>query len=178
MGFNKVSDQNADRKHYSVKMIIEKIGKTQWESSYKFAFVRNPWARVVSLYQFQKFHFERGSQLNVFFKRSQNNSFNDWVRHFYSTNNHESRNILNKLTQKQWLVDDTGKVDLNFIGRYETLETDFIYLSKLFKTKWNLQKKNTSPLSSDNYHTWYNSDSRKLVSNYFHEDIDYFKYTY
>lgn len=41
-------EQNPPEKHFRAQELRELYGKHVWDSSYRFAFIRNPWARLVS----------------------------------------------------------------------------------------------------------------------------------
>ncbi len=169
MGFNRPSESYQKRKHLTAQMIIDEIGEAAWQNAYKFAFVRNPWARMVSLYQFQK-----AKNKNPFFHQNDDISFKNWIITKY--HDKSNRELLNRKTQTEWLVDNHGQISIDFVGRFENIVHDFNTLKSLFQANWQLKYKNSSKSSSDFYRPWYDAHTSKLVQEYFKEDIENFDY--
>ena len=88
-------------------------GREQFNSYFKFGFVRNPWDRVVSLY-------ERKEALELRRKMSFE-EFVDWIQYSSATCVHSSPHRY----QLDWFVDPNGTVLADFIGRFEHLEQDW-----------------------------------------------------
>ena len=97
------------------KFINKKMGmnKNKWDSYYKFCFIRNPYDKIVSAWN----HVNR---FNIPFHNFINlkNRCNDVE--FIHTFMPQSRNIIN----------EKGNIDINFIGKFENLETDFQLILK------------------------------------------------
>ena len=140
----------------------------QWmNDAFKFAFVRNPWDRLVSLYHwlgykksgppFEDFiysvvkgNYERPGKVNI---RGlyQANRLVDWLR-----------------PEGLWLPD--------YIGKFESLNTDWVTIQKILGISVHLPHGNKS--SHKPYPHYYNDETRRLVEKRFEEDIDLFKYTF
>jgi len=137
---------------------------------YKFAFVRNPWDWQVSMYHFllkekQNPRYNTVSQLGSFKK------YLEWVVE-------EKKPFPRGATklQKMMLVDNSGRVAVDEIGRFETLAEDFRRITTKVGIEASLPKLNSS--AHRNYQDYYDAYTKKLVENYFAEDIDLFGYTY
>src|SRR5437773_8085923 len=89
------------------------IGRKQFETYFKFGFVRNPWDRVVSLY-------ERNEALQLRDKMSFE-KFVDWIQYSSATCIHSSPHRY----QLDWFVDPNGKMLADFIGKFEGLDEDW-----------------------------------------------------
>src|SRR5437879_4691534 len=94
------------------------IGRQQFNSYFKFGFVRNPWDRVVSLY-------ERTEPLQMKDKMSFD-QFVNWIQYSSSTCIHSSPHRY----QLDWFVDASGKILADFIGKFERLETDWAFVAQ------------------------------------------------
>ena len=144
----------------------------EFRQYYKFAFVRNPWDWQVSMYHFllketENPRYETIKQLGNF------KNYLEWVVHL--TEERPFPKGATKL-QKQMLVDDTGKLLTDEIGRFENLESDFKRITSRLGINASLPKRNDSQHKS--YQDYYDAHSRKLVADYFAEDIELFKYTF
>lgn len=142
---------------------------------YKFCFVRNPWDRMVSEFKFGIKKSPEGYQLfndtTCFTKflqsikenlpRIKNNRPSHWLTNHYQT-------------QYSYIKHD--KINMDFIGKYENFESDL----KKIGVKFNIDKKipHLNKTIHKNYKTFYNSITKKLVSEIYAEDIDNFHYKF
>jgi hypothetical protein len=88
-----------------------------FDSYFKFAFVRNPWERLVSEYKFMKEYHERHS-FKEFVLRGlpRESAYLDSYRHI--------------TPQCEFLYNSDGKLMVDFVGRFEHLQSDFDYVCK------------------------------------------------
>ena len=80
-------------------------------------------------------------------------------------------------SQLFWITDFKGKVPLNFIGRYESLEKDFSHVGNIL----GLEDKSLPKLLSGgnpHYPQFYNGETRNLVAEIYAEEIDFFKFKF
>ena len=92
------------------------ITREMFDSYFKFAFVRNPWSRVVSLYKYyRQIHKHRSS-----------------FRHFVLSGLDEllSRQDFHVKTQSSFVISD-GKLSVDYVGRFENLQKDFYKICEL-----------------------------------------------
>ena len=159
-------------------------GEGDWYTSFKFSFVRNPWDRMVSWF----FWFNRdnvkddGSESYLKLK----SKFNRFIKNIKNSHDVElypdtlencdkGRWVAN---QVDWLKDLNGNINMNFIGRYESLQKDFNSLCKKIN-------KPTVKLSSEkklkgkpHYSKFYNTNSIKTIERLYKDDIKYFNYEF
>lgn len=162
--------------HYHTPAIqAQKLLTTQeWNTSFKFAFVRNPWDRCVSVFHFRK------AQKPGFYKDI---DFESWL-----LSNEEK--VCNNLTfgfksfidfnflapQYYWLLDQNHEMCMDFVGRFEKFEEDFSQICDLFGQKERILHLNKG--SHGNYRQYYSVETRKLVEKIAAVDIDFFGYRF
>lgn len=134
-----------------------------YNSLFKFAFVRNPWDRLVSRYAYLLK--VEDHPRHQFVKRMK--GFDDYVAW-------EIRRA--KFFQHTYVTDRDGKLIVDFIGYYERLQEDFAKVAARLNVKAELPRFNTS--SHRDYRTYYSPATRELVGNYFKQDIELFGYDF
>ena len=141
------------------------------EGYFKFAFVRNPWERLFSWYTY-------GQALGLY---NTNVSFEDLAPRILGLDppRHVRLTHFGQYTQTSFLVDREGMLDMDFIGRFETLQDDFEHVMKhLGVEDW----EPTIALNVSNrmyhYGDFYTPELVKMVAEHSAEDIKNFGYTY
>lgn len=157
--------------HLTAKEVIAKIGKQQWNVAYKFTFVRNPWDKVVSLYEYRR----KKDKTKL---TSRNIPFTDWVRLTLGPDNdpYYYNNVKSFQPQVEWLKDDEGVIAIDFIGKFESIRTDFEQIRQSIGTSEELPHLNATKRS--NYRDYYDNETRQIVASWYHEDIETFAYTF
>jgi hypothetical protein len=156
--------------HKTAQVAREQIGSEQWQNQFTFSFVRNPWDRVVSQYHYRL-------TINKTNLASDKISFNDWVKLTYQNKDsvYYDKPLL-FMQQIDWLVDADSTILVDFIGRFENLESDFRYVCKQINHPYNLLHLNST--IHDNYKQYYNDESVDIVRRYFINDIRIFNYMF
>jgi hypothetical protein len=128
----------------------------KFPSYVKAAFVRNPWDRMFSAF----YH-------NAYLHPDRN-------KHGFE------RMISRVKTQAFFLRNKHGVVDMDFVGRFESLEVDFYRLCDMVNIpRIKLMHKNANPLKpATPYWKFYNKKRRDAVYRYFTEDIELFGYEF
>ena len=126
---------------------------------YKFAFVRNPWDRVVSWYFFSKRH--------KYVERDTSNvSFDDFVTEAYWKDNIWANSLLFQYRFTK---------GCDFIGRTENLQSDVdVVCDKIGIPRVKLG--NANKTEHKHYSKYYNWNTREIVADVFADEIDYFDY--
>jgi len=97
------------------------------------------------------------------------------VENLSTKNYHEGRWVA---SQTEWLKNTSGRVDLNFIGRFENLQEDFNKLcDKVGKKRLKLleaKKLNKRP----HYSRFYDDESISIIERLYKDDIKRFNYEY
>lgn len=135
------------------------------KTAYKFCFVRNPYDRAVSLYNYLM-NDERFTNAPTFLEFCR--SLEAGPIEKIGLYNYKGFSQCNP--QVRWLEN----IELDYIGHYESLPEDFRELSNVFGFSASLPQLNSSKTS--NYRDYYCAESRKIVERYYKEDFDAFDY--
>lgn len=141
------------------------VGRKQFETYFKFGFVRNPWDRVVSLYERNE-----AGQLRDKMSFEQ---FVDWIQYSSATCIHSSPHRY----QVDWFVDPNGNMLADFIGKFERLEQDWALVARKLGITEKLPHKKANPRPR-HYTEYYNSRTRELIASKFRIDIEQFGYEF
>ena len=154
--------------HVTPKDLYEIVQNYQINLSYDVSFtvVRNPWSRVVSMYNY-------AHQDNLFELYGQKKlSFNDFCEFLFE--NKDNDKMLPVLNQTTWTH---SVIKIHRILKFECLNTDW----NDFVNYYNLNLPELPHLNTSkkvNYKSYYNFYTRNLVSNIFEKDVDTFKYVF
>jgi hypothetical protein len=142
----------------------------EFETYFKFAFVRNPWDLLVSLYHFilREPTAAKHDQVKAA------GSFERFVEWAIATSDPFPKGIT-KL-QSNMLVDAQGALRVDFLGHYETIEEDFAAVCRRLGIEASLPHLNRS--RHDGYLRYYDNRTRDLVADHFRRDIDLFGYAF
>tara|TARA_X000000950_G_scaffold275464_1_gene361922 strand:- start:256 stop:990 length:735 start_codon:yes stop_codon:yes gene_type:complete len=145
-----------------------------WDAYYKFTFVRNPWDRLVSYYEFMKKRYndllnENKLNTDIICKEfGENvNSFDDFILNLniFAPNTDEHYHSIN------------NKPSLDYVGKLESIQTDFkIICNKIGIPYTEIPRLQTSERIS--YENYYNENTANIVKNKFANDIKLFGYTF
>jgi len=139
------------------------------QTYFTFAFCRNPFDRLVSLY-FNKV-IKTSSWDIKFYKKWKNASFNTFVSDLCDIH-------FDKLDGHAKLQNSMIPENISFLGRFENFNKDFNYVTNtLFKESF----KNTLHLNRTNhkhYSEYYNKSLIQKVYKKYHQDFERFEYTF
>ncbi len=159
-----------------------------------FTFVRNPWSRVVSTY-FNKIATSREDVRQHFLSRypglSEGMSFEEFVRFLAGdpggSDRHADRHWA---SQHLFLLDDSGRVPVQFVGRVETLQRDFGQVCRalgltgmdlpVLNTRggWQEREQGLQARDPHEYRQHYSDITRDLIAARYATDIQAFGYTF
>ena len=140
-------------------------GRQQFQSYFKFGFVRNPWDRVVSLY-------ERTEALQLRNEMTFD-QFVDWIEYSSATCVHSSPHRY----QLDWFVDPNGNVLADFIGKFERLDEDWAFVAQKLGVNEKLPRQRVNPRTR-HYTEYYTPRTRDMIANKFRVDIERFGYEF
>ena len=161
----------------------------QLESYFKFSFVRNPWDRIVSEYKYRGYPVKIDFKTYLF-KHLPPPGWTDTYSHV--------------MPQYDFLHDEAGTLLVDFVGKYETLQTGFDTVcarlgipttrlpwvnrslekarltslrelrKRLRRALWSRERKHTF----GHYTEYYDDESRHFVARLYGKDIDAFGYSF
>jgi hypothetical protein len=150
--------------------LYKKIDRERWNNCFKFAFVRNPYDRVVSDYHYRC----KTNQHNL---GSNPLSFKEWVdKTFVECDPFYHNMRFTFMPQIEWLTAPNGKVLIDFIGRFESLEHDFSLICDRLNVKNRLEHENRS--SRSDFRSYYDDDTYEIITDWYKKDLDYFNYNF
>ena len=79
--------------------------------------------------------------------------------------------------QINMLADKKGKIQMDFIGRFENLQEDWNYICDKIGVE-NIQLSHRKRAAKVDYNNYYNDENKKLVARLWKKDIDTFSYNY
>lgn len=167
---------------YDMLNIAKSKHKLDLNSIFTFTMVRNPFARMLSLYLYYKKHnayefFSRKTDIDC--------DFNKWIEYIYSgkfdkTRNHGGVNVFKHCfcNQLNWLKDPAGNLmSIGKILKYENNEYDHLYADILKLSKYD-SSTIVHPTKHGHYSQYYTEKSIELVSKHYQEDLDFFDYKF
>jgi chondroitin 4-sulfotransferase 11 len=140
----------------------------QFEQYFRFSIVRNPWERMVSIYSHMDTHMaESAKQAGLSLTGI---SFDEFLERT------ESFQHVHLVPQHNFIFDSDGKCPVDFIGRFETLQSDFAEVCTKLGIESALSHRNAS--THGDYRKYYSEASRKIVERRYGEDIERLRYTF
>jgi hypothetical protein len=150
--------------HVSAKTVRSCLPSEIYAEMFKFAFVRNPWDRLVSRYSYllknekhPRHHLVKAMK-----------GFDEYVRWEIGRGS--------RTFQYPFVADSAGKLIVDFVGYFERLNEDFTKICGRLGVAAELPRANAS--SHRDYRTFYTPELRDLVGREFQRDVQLFGYTF
>ena len=177
--------QNPLDKHRTARELRASIGVADWNRGFSFAFVRNPWDRLVSWWTMidarrPASRAPRLEQMNdfQFYVLSNAHSFEEFILNCTDTiaDTDGDKSIVRP--QLEYVTDEKGAILVNFVGRFEALEDDFrIVAAQLGRHGVELPHVNESR-NRQHYRNYYDPALAAVVGERFSTDLAAFGYEF
>ncbi|HKV55770.1 MAG TPA: sulfotransferase family 2 domain-containing protein [Candidatus Binataceae bacterium] len=149
--------------HVTAQTVKQCLPPELYSTAFKFAFVRNPWDRLVSRYAFLLDNVGHPEHRMV--KRMRR--FEDYV---------EWEIRQRRMFQCDYVTGPNNQLIVDFIGYYERLHRDFEHVCACLGIEAELPHDNAS--NHTEYRNYYTPASRELVAEHFRHDIELFGYDF
>ena len=157
-----------DNKEKDLQEIKNILGE-KYNNYFKFAFVRNPWDRLVSTWINKTTEVFKRSYPHSTFTQATNKSFDEFVNLLKNNAFKEDRHIVPQV----FFVSP----DIDFIGKFENLQEDFnVVCDKIGIPKQQLPHKNKT--KHKHYTAYYDDETKQIVAEKYAKDIEYFGYEF
>ena len=173
---------NPPEKHFFAIELRDLYGADAWRSHYTFAFVRNPWDRLVSWWSMidaMRADFARGAPLNQFqtFVLRNARTFEEFLENCdEEIVDSDGRKWIYR-NQLDYVTDSSGRQIVDFVGRFETLAEDFRFVTmKVLGATIALPHLNAAPRRR--YAAYFTPALAKKVEHRYARDIDAFGYRF
>ncbi|MBI3675210.1 MAG: sulfotransferase family 2 domain-containing protein [Proteobacteria bacterium] len=153
----------------------QRANPAKFKSYFKFAFVRNPWDRLVSTY----FYLQAGGMNDRDHEWAQKTvqkfeTFEDFVLHWVTPEN--IRSWVHFLPQSHYVLNERDDIMMDFLGRFERLSEDFSKVAARLGKNVTLPVVN--PSGHDSYADYYTPITREIVRKVYARDITAFGYRF
>ena len=153
----------------------QQTNRNKFSEYFKFAFVRNPWDRLLSAYIFLR----RGGMNTADATWAERHlarfpDFESFVHEWVSPDNIAS--WVHFIPQYKWIYDDQGSLQMDFVGRMESITEDFQVVAKRLGT--NVELPVTNRTRTEHYSGSYTDEMADSVGRVFEHDARLFGYEF
>ena len=160
--------QTGGLQHLMSSHIIEEVGGDIFSKYFTFSFVRNPWDKMVSQYNYT---IAKRKDLLDHIGITKSASFEEYINCVSSTE------IFVQWDQQYKFLYINKKCVVDFIGRFENLQEDFnVVCNKIGIPQQQLPHKNAT--KHKHYTEYYDDETRQIVAEKYAKDIEYFGYEF
>ena len=165
--------------HDVIFSAYQQMPDENFNSKFKFAFVRNPFDRELSNYFW---HTKMNGHIDI--------SFPDWVKwrydemsdflsviQFSEKSDYYYQKGFAKTPQIGFLINEKGKIIVDFVGRFETLQEDWDIVADRLGLPKSLPHEFKTYRDQD-YRKYYTEETRSIIENAHSIDLEIFNYDF
>jgi hypothetical protein len=155
------------------------VSDSEFKKYYRFSFVRNPWDRAISAYNFVK---QGGTSLvqplpNDIYKSSMFDTFDTFVTEWLQHQDLGKIDIVFE-PQYKYIFDYNDNLLVDFVGKIENIEIDLKKVKSQINIKTELQQLNKSNRRQEGYKSHYKSETAEIIERLYSNDIALFNYKF
>lgn len=148
-----------------------------YNSAFKFTYVRNPWDRVFSAFNFLKNGgFDERDQSWSLKILKNNLSFEKFVKDLLHRTTIQKKNHFKP--QVDFMKDLSGNIGLDYIGRFESIENDYLVITERLNMNKKLTKENVGRKKGIDYRLQYDNEMVDIVRRVYKNDIEILSYEF
>ncbi|MDW5287885.1 sulfotransferase family 2 domain-containing protein [Formosa sp. PL04] len=176
--------------HRTVKQYISLFGEKNYDDMFSFAFVRNPFSRFISLYNYSRmdvsyYHNNINPEKAIYgyhmdYEILKNKSLEEAAILLKEGRLQHNPPHVQWNPQSFWLKDNENKLNVKYLGRLEDLEFDMRNIYNLigFEHSREVNQINSSSGSKLDYRKLINPSTRQILEEYYKEDLEFFNYDF
>lgn len=182
MGFQFNRPETPQEWHENMSDTKKRVPEEEFNQMFKFTFVRNPWERLVSTYNFICSKPIRPGE-NIPQEHYKAVGFKKWLleEEFFVPNNiplTPDMVPMQRRTLVDWIDDKNGECLIDFFGRFETVDKDFAFVcERIGISAPTLPKVQVGPKAKP-YRDMYDQETLEYVGETFKKDIERFNFVY
>jgi len=159
--------------------VYRAANRRYFDQAFKFSFVRNPFDRLYSAYEYLKAGGAGGGHdqaVGEVIRKYQ--GFDDFI--FRALHEGELLSNLHFLPQSTFIVDLCGQVVVDFVGKQETLDDDFAKIARQLQIPLKAERQNINRQKDhqDYREAYQSSRSIDIVHNLYVQDLKLFNYQF
>lgn len=156
--------------HYSAEYCKSIFSEQEWENSFKFTIVRNPYSRLVSWYHYNILKYPYNT---MSFKEWVMNDYPHHLNHDYETNVQPE----NPVSQLGWITNNEGEIIVDYYGKIENIENSIKEISNQTTIKFDsIGRLNKS--NHKGYKSYYDDTTINKVAKDFKKELELFNYNF
>ena len=161
--------------HAPLSAVEMAFSEREFAAYFKFTFVRNPWDRLVSAYEFLRVGVGKDEYDKPLSDKVQSlgdfRSFVDWIS---NTNASEGMHFW---PQSNYVRTDKSEMGMDFVGHFETIDQDVAHVAGRLGVTAALPHLNSSP-SRRPYEEYFDAKTAELIGTVYQRDVDLFGYDF
>ncbi len=164
---------NKALQHLTAREIRERVGERAFREYFKFAFVRNPYERTVSVYHVQCRDLRLGMSFRDFVLKRVVKGRPRGLRALFRSRPEKTLEDQFDL-QADYVLDGKGDRLVDYVGKFESLAADYKTICDRLGVQAPLPRANRS--DRGDYRTYYDSETKRVIDEVYAKDFESFGY--